>query len=651
MKQHWLGVSQNLGKEGVQNAFCTPKIWDAPRWLRSPIHLFLFYGLWTLCLTYPLILHPFTHIPLGDEKAGTVPLFNLWTLQWNIDQLMQGYPHYWDAPIFAPLKDTFAFSETQPLSALLAAPLWLHSATLGYNAVIVLFLTLNGWFAYWLLKNWGVTALPAFLAGLIMQSLPFIAQEMGVLQLTAIFGVLWSLLFMTRWLAAHQRVGSNRRNVIGLALGTPVTFLTCGYYGLFSIFFLPLFFACQFRPKYLKVGFLIQLFVIGVLIAALSGPFLLAQKRRLDQHRFTRSAQTIENNSARLSYYANFLDYNLWYSRFLGLESGLGQRLLPGVGLIALAIVGLFGFAQPRVKLYLVIAVILALLLSLGLRLRWGDIQPYQWIRDYVPGFLQLRSPFRFAALAQMHLALLAGFGLFNLQGWFDPKTPREHLVIPKPERKGRGSNGFDGFFNFFICTVRAIRVPFQFWQGLAHLLLNYQTVSSKERSEKVQFFTPRKMTLSILIIAAIFVILESLALPLPLQPIPDLQSQTAWQVWLRQQENPTRIVMLPFAASNKVEDFEQTTRWMLESRHFQAEMLNGYSGFFPPEHPRLREVMLEFPTNEGLDLLREWHVDYVIIDHNLEGTSLATDVVKYLPLAFYDERSNVIIYSLKPSR
>lgn len=567
------------------------------RWLRSPIRLFLLFGLWAVCLTYPLILQPFTHIPLGDEKAGTVPLFNLWTLQWNIDQLVQGYPNYWDAPIFAPLKGTFAFSEPQPLSALLAAPLWLHSAALGYNVVIVLFLTLNGWFAYWLLKSWDVTTLPAFLAGLIMQSLPFVAQEMGVLQLAAMFGLLWSLLFMTRWLAAQRRGESNWRNMVGLALGTPVTFFTCGYYGLFSIFFVPLFFLFQIRPKYLKPDFFGQLFIVGLLIAALSGPFLLAQKQRLGQHRFTRSAQTIENNSARLSYYANFLDYNLWYGRVLGLESGAGQRLWPGVGLIVLAIAGLFGPAQPRVKLYLIIAVILALLLSLGLRWRWGDIQPYQWVRDYAPGFLQLRSPFRFAALAQMHLALLAGFGLFNLRSWFCQKT-------------------------------------------------------TKEGSEKAHFFTPSyKAGKSSLIIATIFVILESLALPLPLQPVPDLRSQTAWQVWLRQQEKPIDVVMLPFAASNKVEDFEQTTRWMLTSRRFQANMLNGYSGFFPANHSRLREAMLEFPTNDGLDLLRELQVEYVIIDHSLRGTPSATNVAKYLPLAFYDKQSKVAVYALEPSR
>jgi len=489
--------------------------------------LFVSYLLWAVILTYPLVQQPFSHIPLGDEKVATVPFFNLWTLQWNIDQLMQGYPNYWDAPIFAPLSGTFAFSETQPLSALLAAPFWLgfQSPAFGYNVIVILFLTLNGWFAHWLLQSWQLPKLPAFLGGLIMMSLPFVAQEMGVLQLIALFGLLWSLLFLSRFL----RDARSWKNSIGLALGMPVTFFTCGYYGLFSVFFLPLFFITQLQRIHLKPVALIRLSIIGVLIIALSGPFLLAQKQRLDQHGFTRSAQTIQNNSAKLKYYANFLDYNLLYGQLLGVESGAGQRLLPGIGLMVLAIVGLFGGGYFRIKLYLGLAVILALLLSLGLRLQLGPIQLYQWIREVVPGFLQLRSPFRFAGLVQLHLALLAGFGLYNLYRW-----------LPRGGQAGT-------------------------------------------------------------VIATLIILFESLALPLPLQSVPNLNEQAQWQAWLQQRQQPSRIVMLPFAPSNRVADFAQTTHWMLMQPQFEATMLNGYSGFFPADRARLViTVVVDEPTMPG---------------------------------------------------
>ena len=387
------------------------------RILFSPLAIFLVFALWSLALTYPLALQPASHIPLGDEKAGTVPYFNLWSLQWNIDQLMLGYPNYWDAPIFAPTRGTFAFSEPQPLSALLAAPLWLGLASpaLAYNALVILFLTLNGWFAYWLLRAWSLPSLPALLAGLFAQSLPFVAQEMGVLQLIAIFGFTWFLLYLNRFLAFYPAAAGTAeiyRSRLGLALALPVTFFTCGYYGLFTLLFLPLALLGQLQRRHLNAKTLGHLAAIGLLALVLAGPFLWAQRERLADLELSRNTSTITANSARLEYYGNFLDYNLWWSRFLHLQPGQGQRLFPGFGLMLLAGLGMLAPQRPRVKLYLLLAIALALLLSLGLQLRLGQFEPYQWLRQYVPGLAQLRSPFRFAVLVQLHLALLAGLGL-----------------------------------------------------------------------------------------------------------------------------------------------------------------------------------------------------------------------------------------------
>ncbi|MFN8458452.1 MAG: hypothetical protein U0401_27990 [Anaerolineae bacterium] len=336
----------------------SPTTPPTPRLLASPLRLLLLFLLWSLLLTYPLPLHLFSHIPRGSEEAATVPLFNLWTLRWNIDQLLQGYPHYWDAPIFAPDTGTFAFSEPQPLSALLAAPLWLafQSPALGYNFVVILCLTLNGWFASGLLRSWGLPPLPAFLAGLLVQSLPFVAQEMGVLQLVALFGFLWSLFYLSRLLAdlpGSSKLPGRWRSALGLALGPPMMFFTCDYYGLFSLIFLPLAALCHLRRTLHPQN---RCFTVlaAVLALTLTAPLLWAQQERLAQYHFTRSAATIEANSAKLAYYGNFLDYNVLYAQLLGLKSGQGQRLFPGFGLLVLAILGLLDGGSKRVKLYCV---------------------------------------------------------------------------------------------------------------------------------------------------------------------------------------------------------------------------------------------------------------------------------------------------------
>lgn len=544
----------------------------------APGWIFVLFIVSAVTLTCPLGRHLFSHIPKGDEPVGTVPFFNLWTLQWNIDQLQQGYPRYWDAPIFSPDRGTFAFSETQPLSGLLAAPLWLglQSPAAGYNALVLLFLTLNGWFAYWLLRHWRVSGLSAFLAGLVTQALPFVTQELGVLQLIAVFGLLWSLLFMSLFLKQTAWDRPAWRTGFGLALGTPVTFFTCSYYGLCSVFFLPLAFMFQFQKKHLQLKALAQLLAIGVIMVLLSGPFLWTQHQHLRRHGFSRSVQTIENNSARLADYGKVLDHNLLYGRLLGLESGQGQRLFPGYGLAVIAMLGLWGGQQQRLKRYLLMAAVLAFGLSLGLRLDIGGFVPYDWIRLHVPGFGQLRSPFRFAALVQVHLVLLAGFGLHNLGRWF---FPYRSLVLPA---------------------------------------------------------------------VTVLVVGEALALPLPLQPVPPQPEHIPWQTWLDDREPAARIVILPFAASNRVADFEQTTRWMLANRHFQGEMLNGYSGFFPQDHGQVREAMLQFPTPAGIDLLREKGIDFVLVFHNLPGAPASEATQAYLAIAFQDEAGGVILYSIK---
>lgn len=559
---------------------------------QKPYLLFILLLLYALCLTYPLGQHPMSHIPRGAEPAGTVPLFNLWTLQWNIDQLLRGYPDYWDAPIFAPLSGSFAFSEPQPLSAILAMPLWLafQSPALGYNALVILYLTLNGWFAYWLLRHWRVSVGSSLLAGLMMQSLPFVVQEMGVLQLLALFGFLWSWLFLSRLITSCHQPGFRWGHSFGLGFGITATFLTCGYYGLFNLIFMPVaglwWFSSRFRQLTSSnwLNLTAQLILAGSLTLLLTGPFVSHQYRLLHQHGFRRTAQTIEHNSARLTDYSHFLDYNFLYGRLLDIEAGSGQRLFPGLGLLLLAGLSLWGTRQRWLKTYLLLATLLAFGLSLGLRLEIGGVIPYQWLRDYLPGLAQLRSPFRFAVLVQLHLVLLAGFGLDNLR--------------------------------FRLTHFR--------W------------------------------------LVAILAIAEMIALPLPLQAVPSPEI-AGWPQWLRHQHddrnaiqpagevepNQVRIVLLPFAPSSRAADFEPTVRWMLAQNLFQAEMVNGYSGFFPPEHAQLRQAMLEFPSPAGLTQLQDREVDYVVVHHGWPQAPSRQTITAYLPMVYWDEAAKVGIYAL----
>jgi hypothetical protein len=301
----------------------------------------------------------------------------------------------------------------------------------------------------------------------------------------------------------------------------------------------------------------------------------------------TRSPATIQNNAAQPADYLKWLDTNLFYSRMLRLDSSPGQRLFPGLGLIGLGTFGLLsrsgsGTGHRRRKIYLGAAVLLAFCLSLGPNLHLSEWQPYWLVGDIIPGFEQLRSPFRFAAFFQLHLALLAGMGLARFVSF-------------------RSNPAF---------------LSRQKWADLLGSLIVGLTI------------------------------FELLALPLPLKQVPNLATITDWQRWLRQQEAP-RVIFLPFAPSPRVADFEPTVEWMLGQPHWRGELINGYSGFFPPDHGDLRTALTAFPNAAGLKVLQAKAVDYVVVDYRRPSAPSRETMETALPLAYYDEAAKVGIYRL----
>src|SRR5438309_4893634 len=154
-----------------------------------------------LVQTAPLGLHLTTCIPFGNYPAPTVTRFNLWTLWWNSDRLLHGYRGYWQAPIFHPARHSFAYSEPQWLTGLVASPFWWISGSpaLAYNAVLLMAFTLNGWCGYFLLRRLHIGSWPAVCGGLILEMLPIAADQLGVLQWTVLFPMPVTLACLVRF--------------------------------------------------------------------------------------------------------------------------------------------------------------------------------------------------------------------------------------------------------------------------------------------------------------------------------------------------------------------------------------------------------------------------------------------------------------------
>jgi hypothetical protein len=369
-----------------------------------------------LLVTWPLALHLGSHLPLGQLGSATVPLFNLWTLEWNADRLLHGFAGYWDAPIFHPIPGAFAFSEPQALTGIVFAPLQaVFGAVAAYNLTLLAWLSLNGFAAQRLLRIAGISRLAASVGGVLAVALPFPLKELGVLQLTALFPVLFALTELCRLLRAPTW-----QPVVRLGAWLALSLWTCIYYALFLSVFLAV--ALIVIGGYARTR-LLRAPLFGAAALALSialiavAPLMTVQRHAIASH--VRSDKTVHRGSAYAQNYAMLPPRSLgariqpWLSGSDG-----GRNLYPGSILIALAIAGAaaeWRGKRRRLVRFCAGCALLAVLCSFGTRLDLLGSRPYTWLGHAWPGFAQLRSPYRFAAFAQLFMLVLAGFGLERL--------------------------------------------------------------------------------------------------------------------------------------------------------------------------------------------------------------------------------------------
>ncbi len=363
-----------------------------------------------LLATWPLAARLTTTIPLGSEEPATVGLFSIWTLWWTANRLAHGLAHYWDAPFFHPNLGVFTYSEPEPLTGLLVAPLWGVGAppALIHNLALLALLTLNGIFAARVARALALPWRAALLAGVLMVTLPGVAKELGVLNLTPVFGLLWALEGLIRF----GRTGTGRA-AGWAAAGLVVAYLTCQQY---ALMFAPFAVAAGVvawaqqpdrRAAALRLG--LAGGAAGLLIGIVAWPAVTLHQ----ELGFTRSEEVVQALSAQP---ADFLTRpgTSWLP-VPPPDFADTAGLFPGGLLLGLAVVGVgIGWRTPSLRRWaicLAVGVGGAALLALGLNLDLVGWHPFATLR-LLPGFAELRSAYRFAVLMQMGLVLLAAVGI-----------------------------------------------------------------------------------------------------------------------------------------------------------------------------------------------------------------------------------------------
>lgn len=355
-------------------------IWQR-RFLRLIIH-----SLVAVLTTAPLAWRLGDGLPIGREPVATVPMFNLWSLRWTGMQLPWHVERWWDAPIFWPTDGAYARSELQPITGVVHGLLrTVVGDAAAYGLLVILSLALVGLAAAAVARRLGVAAVPAAAAGILAQTIPFLFEQFGVLQLLMLWPVLFAIDSLLAWV-------ERPRFTLAARIGgwVAVAYLTCGYHAaLFVMAFVlsaPLLARRSWCGEWrYRLG---GVAVAAAVAAIVAGPFALGQSNRLGDRRWTDA--TIAAGSAT---------WREWWP---------GGSPWPGVLLVALAIVGVVIGRRQRIVWWLTALGVAALVLALGSNLSVLGWHPYSFLVDHVGVVARLRSPFRATALAQLVMVLLA---------------------------------------------------------------------------------------------------------------------------------------------------------------------------------------------------------------------------------------------------
>ncbi|MCA8995339.1 MAG: hypothetical protein KDA80_00065 [Planctomycetaceae bacterium] len=352
-------------------------------------------------------------IPKGREPVDTVPLFNLWTVGWNSDRLAHGLFGYWHAPIFSPRLGTFAFSEPQPTTWAVAPLVWITgSIAIAYNVYLLATLALNSLLTRLLLSRSGLPTIAAMFGGAMGLLLPFISWQLGVLQLTCLWG---SLLMILGVMNLCERPTLRNGLLIGLSFG--LTYASCNYYGLmFALLSPSLLILVGHQWKY---GKLWGSLAIGVITAAVCvSPIVWAQLKYLAPDASPRHIDRVETLSAYSDDYAWHRSPSLpWLNYHFGHP---GRPLGVGGITLLLAVCGLCRGILVRTNwtVFLLAFSTAALTLSCGTHFEVWGWSPFVSLREWCPGVGYLRTPFRFAIFVQWGVTCLAAEGVATLWEW-----------------------------------------------------------------------------------------------------------------------------------------------------------------------------------------------------------------------------------------
>ncbi|MDA1015205.1 MAG: hypothetical protein O3A00_12220 [Planctomycetota bacterium] len=554
---------------------------------------FLLYFAVAIAATWPLARHGSSALPMGVEPVPTVHLLQAWAVWWNADRLQHGFQDYWNAPMYYPASDAFAFSEPQPTTAVVAPLVWMSdSPALAYNAYVWLSFALNGFAAFHLLRRFGLTWTIALCGGAMVEMLPMMHWRLGLVQLIGLYGTIWTIHSLYNY---GEQPSVRRGLLVGVAFS--VAYLVCNYFGLFLATALLVTGWWLLGRSALNWRTYAKLVPGGCLCLAALLPIVSKQLSVSKAYGWEpREESTLLVLSSDLSDFIQTpwpQQYGL-PDLFVSTDEAEWRRLGPGILKMLLALLGVaWCVCQASLRRwgwFCVSLSVFALLMSMGLKLHVGDAQPFRWVMAHVPGYSHTRSIFRFAYLVQLSTGLMAAFGLHAV--WVGAKRCRLRWIPT------------------FAVLVLGFVAATEVWPA----------------SQK-------------------------------LYALPQAAQRPLWVEWIGSHTREgTPVACVPFSRGKTVFHNLRETQWVYWSMYHRRPILNGYSSQMTPEYRELKAAMASFPDVRSLKLLHQLGARYCVVQRIVaDSQTIASNPIcrGVLVHEFSDDTGNVDVYRIvsPPSR
>jgi len=532
-------------------------------------------------MTYPQAFH------LSDRVHDDGdPLLNAWALAWVAHQLPRAPAHLFDANIFYPERRTLAYSETLLAPAAAAAPLrWLGTSTLLlYNIVFLSGFVVSGVGTALLVRSLTGSSGAGFVAGLVFAFLPYRIDHFPHLQLQQT-----QCLPLAMW-AFHRllRSGSVRDGAL-LGVFSAGQVLSCMYYGLFLLPYMAVvcgtMLAAEHRRWRERVVALAVAAAIALAAVVPVGMAYLGARRVVGE----RGPEEVMQGSATLRNYLAPAEANALYGRVFARFMDGERRLFPGFVAMALAVIALIPTSTPR---------------NHETRNHENQISLFRVFvfsrfRGYVP-----RLAYFLGLLLALDVSL--GFNGFTYRVLYEYFLPFRALRIPARM----------GLFVGFSLAVLA-------GYGAARLASGAASPGTRR---------------ALFAAVSVLMLVEYASMPIELAAIRTSAPEAYADIVRDRGDGPT-AALFEFPASAQ----DDPTYLYYSTFHWQ-NLINGYSGFFPPPYRRLLDTMKTFPDDASIEALRARGAAYLVV----HGERLYGDRYETLVPAL-DRRTDLRLVSRHP--